>query len=214
MVQGPVKRRGIDEDEMKMKYPKTYLYLKRFEGILRERAAYKRYFTCKDRNGRTFETGPFYSMFDVGDYTFAPYKAVWRYIAADFICSVIGCVDGKPVIPNEKLMLISCESDKEAFYLCGLSNSSPSRFIVISYGIGTQLAPHILQNIRIPKFDPKNKLHLEIAKISEEAHILAKSENQEELKKIEEKIDKIAAQIWGVTDEELEEIKLSLEELK
>ncbi|HAV42682.1 TPA: hypothetical protein DCX15_01515, partial [bacterium] len=39
MAQDPIKRRGIDEDEMKTQYPKTYLYLKRFEGILKEKKA-------------------------------------------------------------------------------------------------------------------------------------------------------------------------------
>ncbi|MCM8781296.1 MAG: N-6 DNA methylase, partial [Candidatus Omnitrophica bacterium] len=213
MAQDPIKRRGISESEMKTKYPKTYIYLKRFESVLRERAAFKRYFTRKDRSGRVIETGPFYSMFDVSDYTFAPYKVVWRYIATDFICSVAGSVDKKPVIPNEKLMLVGCNNEKEAHYLCGICNSSPSRFIVISYGVGTQLAPHILENIRIPKFDPKNSLHLKLAELSEKANKLAKEDNPEELKNIEEEIDKVSAQIWGLTPEELKEIKLSLEEL-
>jgi len=214
MAQDPIKRKGIDEDKMKTCYPKTYLYLKRFEEVLRERAAFKRYFTRKDRSGRIFETGPFYSMFDVGDYTFAPYKVVWRYIATDFICSVVGLADSKPIIPNEKLMLVNCDRKEEAYYLCGICNSSPSRFIVISYGVGTQLAPHILQNIRIPKFDPNNKLHIHLAELSEKAHQVAKTEDRDNLKEIEEEIDRVSANIWGLARQELKDIKLSLEELK
>jgi len=213
MVQDPVKRRGIDENELKTKYPKTYWYLKRFEKILRERAAFKRYFTRRDTNGRIVETGPFYSMFDVGDYTFAPYKVVWRYIATDFICAVAGSIEGKPIIPNEKLMLIACDNESEAYYLCSLCNSSPARFIVISYGVKTQLAPHLIQNIRIPKFDSKNKLHLYLAELSPKAHEAAEIDDQENLKDIEEEIDKVSAQIWGLTEEELNEIKISLKEL-
>lgn len=162
VAQDPVKRRGIDEDTMKTRYPKTYLYLKRFEEVLKERPLFRRYFTRKNKNNKTVETEAFYSMFNVGEYTFASYKVVWRYIATDFISAVVGSIDGKPIIPNEKLMLVNCSEEKEAYYLCGICNSSPSRFIVISYGVGTQLAPHILQNIRIPKFDLKNKLHLQL----------------------------------------------------
>jgi hypothetical protein len=77
MVQDPVKRRGIDEKDLQARYPRTYGYLKRFEPALRQRAAFKRYFTRPERGGRVTETGPFYSMFDVGDYTFAPWKVVW-----------------------------------------------------------------------------------------------------------------------------------------
>jgi type I restriction-modification system DNA methylase subunit len=213
MVQDPVKRRGIDENELKTKYPKTYLYLKRFEKILRERSAFKRYFTRKSINGRIVETGPFYSMFDVGDYTFAPYKVVWRYIAADFICAVTLPFNEKPIIPNEKLILIACNNENEAYYICGLCNCSPTRFAVISYGVETQLAPHLIQNIHIPKFDPKNELHIYLAKLSLKAHEAAKKNEQEILKNIEEEIDKISAQIWGLTEEELNQIKISLKEL-
>jgi type I restriction-modification system DNA methylase subunit len=213
MVQDFIKRRGIDENEMKTKYPKTYLYLKRFENVLRNRAAFKRYFTKRDKSGRIVETSPFYSMFDVGEYTFAPYRVVWRYIATDFICSVITFKDGKPIIPNEKLMLIACDNESEAHYLCGLCNSSPLRFIVISYGVETQLAPHLIQNICIVKFDPKNKLHLYLAQLSQKAHEAAKIDDQETIKNIEEEIDEVSAQIWGLTKEELQEVKKSLKEL-
>jgi len=239
MVQDPIKRRGIDENVMKDKYPKTYLYLKRFEKVLRERAAFNRYFTRK--NGiQMLEIGPFYSMFDVGDYTFAPYKVVWKYVASDFICSVVEPINGRPVIQNEKLMLVACESKEEAHYLCAMCNSSPARFIVLGYGVSTQLAPHLLENICIPKFDPKNKLHLYLSELSQKAHEVAKnikyndkevktnkeiiesifeysdSENQEynnDLKKIEEEIDKVSTEIWGLTEEELKDIKISLTEL-
>lgn len=211
MAQDPIKRRGIAEEKMKTKYPKTYLYLKRFEGVLRERPAYKRYFTRKNKANQTIETGPFYSMFDVGDYTFAPYKVVWRYIATDFICSAVGSVDKKPIIPNEKLMLVNCNDEKEAYYLCGICNSLPSRFVVISYGVGTQLAPHILKNIRIPKFDPKNTLHLRLAELSKKTHELAKTDG--DILTIETEINKLAGQIWNLTLDELKEIELCLKEI-
>jgi hypothetical protein len=68
---------AISEKEMQTQYPRTYGYLKHFEKVLRERAAFKRYFTRKDRYNKVVETGPFYSMFDVGTYTFVPWKVVW-----------------------------------------------------------------------------------------------------------------------------------------
>ena len=210
MVQDPVKRKGIPEEELKARYPKTYLYLKRFEKELRQRAAYKRYFK---------ETDPFYSMFDVGDYTFAPWKVVWRYIASDFISSVAEPADdylgSKVIIPNEKLMLIGLDDRSEAHYLCAVCNSNISRFIVTRYVVSTQIAPHVLQNIRIPKFDPGNRLHLRLVELSQRAHELAAQgeEKAEELKGVEEEIDQLAAKLWGLTAEELREIKVSIKEL-
>jgi len=41
-----------------------------------------------------------------------------------------------------------------------------------------------------------------------------KTEDRDNLKEIEEEIDTVSAQIWGLTRQELKDIKLSLEELK
>lgn len=53
-------------------------------------------------------------------------------------------------------------------------------------------------------------VHLHFAELSEEAHKVAKTENREKLKSIEEKLGLISAQNWESTNEE---IKQSLEEL-
>jgi hypothetical protein len=66
MVQDPKRRLGYDEPWLKVQYPLTYAYLKEFETILRERSGYKKYFDP--------QKDPFYSMYDVSDYTFAPYS--------------------------------------------------------------------------------------------------------------------------------------------
>jgi len=217
MAQDPKKRRGIDEDEMKIKYPKTYLYLKRFESVLKERAAFRRYFTRKDKSGKIFETGPFYSMFDVGDYTFAPYKVVWPNIGSEIVSAVVATKERTPTLPQHIITLIACESIEEAHYICALMNSSIINFGLRAYSMkgGKSFGdPHVLRNIFIPKFDPKNKFHLYLVDLSKEAHEVAKSDNKEGLKKIEEGIDEVSAEIWGLTKEELKEIKISLEEIR
>jgi len=211
MAQDPIKRRGIEEEELKTKLPKTYLYLKRFEPILRERATFKRYFTRKEKKGRIIETGPFYSMFNVGGYTFAPYKVVWREQASSLMATVIGSIDGKPIVPDHKLMSVDCNSNREAFYLSGMINSSPAKYAAISYAVEIQFNPHILKNVRIPKYNPKNNLQDRIADLSQKAH--KETEKGNDTSSIEMEIDGFAAQIWGLTREELKEIKLSLEEL-
>lgn len=209
MVQDPIKRRGIDEDEMKTKYPKTYMYLKRFEEVLKQRKS--RGVTDMIKKG-----APFYTMFAVGDYTFAPYKVVWTRIA-NIEAAVVSQKDGKPIIPQETISLVALDNKDEAHYLCSMINSSPFQYAAISYsqaGGKSMGSPHVLENIRIPKFDHKNKFHIHLAELSKKAHEVARIEDREKLKDIEEKIDDISAQIWGLTKEELKEIKLSLEELK
>ena len=76
-------------------------------------------------------------------------------------------------------------------------------------------------NVYVPKFDSKDKIHIELAELSKKAHTLAKRYHeqkdlkaQEELKKVEEEIDKIVAELYGITDEELEEVRKMLGVLK
>ncbi len=215
LVQDPIRRRGIEENEMKTKYPKTYMYFKRFEMVLRERPVFKRYFTRKDKNGRIIETGPFYSMFDVGDYTFAKHKVVWPNIASEIVSAVINLRQGKCIIPQHIVTLVACNSEEEAHYICALMNSMPTNFSLQAYSMkgGKSFGdPHVLENIRIPKFEIKNKIHLHLAELSKEAH--KKAAKDKDTSEIETEIDNLAAEIWGLTKEELKEIKSSFEELR
>ena len=60
-----------------------------------------------------------------------------------------------------------------------------------------------------------------LAELSKNAHALTKRhyeqedlEAREELKEVEEEIDKIVAELYGITDEELEEVRKTLGDLK
>ncbi len=213
MVQNPVKRRGIDEQELQGRYPRTYGYLKRFEHALRKRAAFKRYFTRPERGGKVVETGPFYSMFDVGEYTFAPWKVVWREVACTLNAAVAPPFDDKPTVADHTLILVDCTTRKEAHYLCAVLNSSPARLVVQAY-IVLHPDPHILQHIRIPRYDPSDPVHQRLAELSQGAHEAARAQDEKRLRQIEAEIDRQAAQLWGLTDSELHEIQQSLRELE
>ena len=83
------------------------------------------------------------------------------------------------------------------------------------------LRQHVLTHIKIPNFKPKDKIHIRLAELSKRAHTLAKRyyeqndlEAREELKEVEEEIDKVVAGLYGITDEELEEVRKALGVLK
>jgi hypothetical protein len=216
MVQDPVKRRGIDEKELQTRYPRTYGYLKRFEPVLRQRAAFKRYFTRPERGGKVKETGPFYSMFDVGDYTFAPWKVVWPNIASMLNAAVVGSSEGKVVVPQHIVTLVACETEEEAHYICALINSSSANFAARTYsqeGGKSFGDPHILGHIRIPRYNPQDAVHRRLAELSQAAHQAARREDAAELARIEAEIDRQAAQLWDLSEAELREIQQSLAEV-
>ncbi|MEN2993338.1 MAG: DNA methyltransferase [Bacteroidia bacterium] len=206
--------KAIPENEMQLTYPHTYGYLKHFESMLRARAAFKRYFTRKDKkSGHIVETGPFYSMFNVGDYTFAPWKVVWQYISSDFTVAVVGSSEGKPIVPNEKVMLIPCRNSEEAHYLCALLNSSVVRLYIRGFFIQTQIAPHVIQKISLLEFEANNALHQRLLSLSQAAHGAVEAGNTAQLEQIEAEIDEAVANLWGLTPRELEAMRESLREL-
>jgi type I restriction-modification system DNA methylase subunit len=207
LVQDPKKRYGISEEVLKTKYPKTYSYLCHFKDILIKRPAYKRYFDGK---------APFYSMFNVGEYTLSPYKVVWLRISSRIEASVIGKIGDKPIIPQDTHSFIGLDKIEEAHFLSAVLNSSVFNFAAQSYSMrgGKSFgSPHILENIQIPKFDPEMPNHLKLSELSQQAHKAATKGDNDEIKEIEEKIDYYAARLWGLTEQELKDIKVSLSEL-
>lgn len=199
-------KHGYPEKRLQIEFPKTYSYLKRFKALLSNRPAYVKYLKGE----------PFYSLYDVKKYTFTPYKVIWTRIA-NIETAVVSQKEEKSIIPQETLSLVALDNEDEAHYLCAMVNSSPFQYATISYsqaGGKSMGSPHVLENIHIPKFDHKNKLHIHLAELSKKAHDLASKGDEESLKAVESQIDSYAAQLWDITDKELQSIKLSLGKLQ
>jgi hypothetical protein len=130
--------------------------------------------------------------------------------------AVVSTWQGKPVVPEHNTSFVSCGQKAQAHFICSLLNSTPGDLTIRSYysggggGIGS---PQVLENIRIPKFDPHNSLHLRLAGLSEEAHHIATAGEDKALINIEEEIDHLAGEMWSLSDDELAEMKKSLEEM-
>jgi len=161
---------GFPEEYMMQNYPHTLEYLMRFEtnkGLLSKRSSYRRFSVRRN--------APVYSMWNVGDYTFAPYKVAWSEISSGLVSAVLSDIDHpvlgkKLVIPDHKIYFAYMEDENEAYYLCACLNSDPVRAFVKGYTEGTQIAAHVLEYVRIPKFDAGNKNHLALAQISKDLH--------------------------------------------
>ncbi|MCS7183715.1 MAG: hypothetical protein NZ869_11485, partial [Thermoanaerobaculum sp.] len=170
--------RVIPEQTMQQTYPKTYGYLRQFQDILLRRADAM----VKSSLARG---EPFYFYSAVGDYTFAPWKVVWREQASTMTAGVVSPHDGKPTVPDHKLMLVDCNSEQEAHFVCACLNSSLGQFVALSYAVEIQMDPHILEHIRIPRYDPSNPVHRRLAELSEAAHDTARAGDDKRLREIE-----------------------------
>jgi hypothetical protein len=207
----------LQESKMKIEYPKLYSYLKNFKAELEKR-------TIKPFLGKKHKT-PFYRLDNIGRYTFAPYKVVWKRIAGaitgkavSFAAAVVkGAEECKPIIPDDSLIMIDFNELEEAYYVSAVLNSSIIRLIIASYTYELRQETHITRYVRIPKFDTSNSLHRNISAFSSKAHLLASRyygegdmKAYEELSKVEDEIDKHVAQLYNINDEELKEIKRCL----
>ena len=129
----------------------------------------------------------------------------------------------KEVVPQETITLIACESEEEAHYLAATINSSPFQFAAFAYsqaGGKSFGSPHLLENINVPAFEPANSTHRRLVALSKEAHAIAaevetaKDTKNRRLADIERQVGEAAAELWGLTPQELTDVQASLRELK
>lgn len=203
-ISDPAKATG--ENQMQATSPKTYSYLKQFEPQLRNRSGFKQFFDV--------DSAPFYSVYNVGRYTFSQFKVVWREQASLLTAAVANSEsDAKPIIPDHKLMLCTGDSAEEVHYICALLNSVPAQFIVKSYSIETSISSHIFHYISIARFDPKNQAHRALAKNSQSLHKATAMADLTKVERLEAENLSLAASYWGLDSTEITEIKTSLDEL-
>jgi hypothetical protein len=205
----------IDPDTLKLKFRNTFLYFAEFKTELEKRSLHKLW----------GKANPFYTVYGIGDYTFYPFKVVWKRVAgkisgkAEFSAAVISITDDrflglKSTIPYEKLMLIPFRDEAQAHFVAAVLNSSILRTVVASYLIETTISD-ITKRIRIPRFDHQNPLHEQLSEYSIQAHKLAASTDTSEttsiaLLNIEDKIDDCVARVYGITPDQLDDINATL----
>ena len=145
---------AIPESEMKRHWPKTYAYLKRFEGDPQkpERRTLRGRSTNAVR-GPIEKGAPFYFMFAVGPYTMAKWKVLWPEVGHAVRASVCGSSKVekvKPSLPDHTDRCgQSCGSGQEAYFVAGMLNSSPAHVAAAAY-IVLHPSPHIMKTSPFP----------------------------------------------------------------
>lgn len=148
-------------DRLKLKFPKTFAYFKSFEKEIRACALLSQFFDPK--------TDPFYSSYNVGGYTYSPFKVVWKEICQEIEAVVIEDPNGS-VIPDHKLVMVAFDTADPAYFLSGLLNSIPIGLFVRSYAVQTSISGHIFDYVALPQFDAKDATHRKIALLARKCH--------------------------------------------
>jgi len=219
---------------MRRNWPLTYAYLNTFKEELLSRANYWKFFgkslvsskPIKPTEGQhirlksktdkryLYETAeaPFYNMFNVGPYTFAPFRVCWsrmtNTIKACVVSELQTDIGIKLVIPTDTTTIVPFDSEDEAHYFCSIVNSSLFSWCVESFssagrGFGSAA---ILKRIGIDLFDRKNADHQLLSDLSKLCHEATTKGDTAVLEDAELRLNGVAARLWGITESELKVI--------
>ena len=114
----PIEKADDDnETSLREHAPATYEYLDDHRDELADRAS------------SWLDGGPFYNIFGVGEYTWAPYKVVWCRLGFKPHFAVVSTVSNpelgeKTVVPGDHCMFIGLDDERDAHTLCALLNSA------------------------------------------------------------------------------------------
>ncbi|NLE39336.1 MAG: hypothetical protein GX621_15050, partial [Pirellulaceae bacterium] len=199
LAQDAQTRSGIDTETMQRQWPAALAYLSRFRTLLEARAAYRRYQSA----------GPFWSMYNVGSYTLAPTKVVWRRMDRRINAAVVEPIEHpllgvRPVVVQETCVQVAAESPDAAHYLAAVLNSAVVNFLVAAHSVGGGKGfgtPSMLDYLNIRRFNPADSRHRALAGLSREAHQRAAAE--QETTDTQREIDRLTAELWNLTPEAL-----------
>lgn len=165
------------QNVMVQENPRLFEYFHHFERQLRNRSTYK----------TRMPTAPYYAIYNVGGYTFAPWKVVWPEQPGNSGLPVavvntrtLRGIGERLVIPDHKIYFAGFDEASKAFYLCGLLLCSTVQRFILSFHIMLQVGD-IFKHMKLPEYDPTNGQHFLLAKLVKEAHTTTDKINRQTL---------------------------------
>lgn len=168
-----VPNRGISTNEYRLaqeaverRNPQLYRYLQTFRQQLQERSTYK----------TRMPSAPYYSIYNVGEYTFKPWKVLWAEQPGekDFPVVVVHnrCIHGigeKLLIPDHKIYFVEFIDSAPAYYLCGLLTCTRVQRFIRSFHVMLQVGD-LFKHMSLPEYDPVDTQHVQLSELVREAH--------------------------------------------
>ncbi|MEX3555853.1 MAG: N-6 DNA methylase [Burkholderia gladioli] len=146
--------------------PATRRYFNSFKDVLEQRSTWK----SRMRPAKA----PNFTIYNVGDYTFAPWKVIWAEMPGNFCAAVAGSgrvplVGARPFVPDHKVFFVAFDDEMEAHYLCGMLNSTIVGQYVEAHNVDIQVGD-IFKHMTLPLYEATNAAHRRIAELSHRAH--------------------------------------------
>ena len=174
---------GVPEADLAREAPDTFMWLSYYHDEL---------LATRIQNGKFFnpKINPFYRLDNVGEYTYSPYKVLWKEQSDSMSAVVVSTYyqsipnanrnifsQDKIIVVDSKVLMLDAYNEFEAYFVCGIINSPNVINVVDGYAVSTNRGVDVLKYIAIPKYDHENDIHIKIAMLSKEIHRLA-ADNQ------------------------------------
>ncbi|MCM1114142.1 MAG: N-6 DNA methylase [Clostridium sp.] len=193
---------GIPVTELDRIAPKTSQWLHYY---------YDELLASRIQNGKFFNanTQPYYRLDNVGEYTYSPYKVLWKEQTGSMSAVVVGSYlesipnadaelfsADKNIVVDSKVLMLALDDFEEANYICGILNSKDIVSIIDGYAISTNRGIDVLKYLAIPKFDCDNNVHNEIANISIQIHNEIRNNCLSNISRMENQLNTIVRTIF------------------
>lgn len=111
---------------------------------------------------------PFHAVYNVGEYTFKPWKVIWPEMSSSFYAAVADSADvpligTRPYIPDHKVYFSAFDDKETAYYLCGLLNSQTVKEWIEAHNVSIQVAD-VFKHLDLPEFIKDDYQHITLAK--------------------------------------------------
>lgn len=144
--------------------------------LLRYFQTYQHQLQCRSTYRTRMNRAPFYSVYNVGEYTFAPWKVVWPEQPGDSAIPVavvhtrmLPGLGDKVIIPDHKIYFAGFQAPDPAYYLCGLLLCSRVQRFIRSYHVMLQVGD-IFKYMQLPEYNPEDPAHYELARLVQTIH--------------------------------------------
>lgn len=172
-----IKKENYESAETKINAdcPNLKRYFKSYEKSLRGRSTWS----------KRMKNAPYYAVYNVGEYTFAPYKVIWAEQSSQFCAAVaaqaqVPLLGMRPYVPDHKIFFVDFQEELPAYYLCGLLNSSLVKEFVESHNISIQVGD-IFKHMSLPPFNRQEETHRQLASLVRRAHSQSDSGKRAEI---------------------------------
>lgn len=181
----------MHEQELQKRFPLIYDYLSSMKPTLQERKGFAGW-------EKKIHAENFHTLQRIGDYTFSKFKVCWKYIASEFtVCVISGDSEGKPILPNDKVMFVPFDDRDSAYFFGGLLSSKLLRSYINSMISNRQISTNTLKSLFLPDFDSNNSIHRNISNCCRSGHEAMAMRNLSEAQSAREELETYVREIYA-----------------